>query len=569
VNFSEQDLATLHALKENPPEAAHLRQADIVYWKNLEENIFNCIREKKEIKEILEQDYDCVNFGISPEVLENASSISDCMRGSIKPARYLRILQVSDWIIEIHLKIISGDRGEALKKQKTISQMQIQRLEEEIKNAQRTRKELLLKELGEKAPAEKCVKHTTLLEHADDLRRQILKIKKMSSKGIFIPVADKRKNFEMEQEFTTAMDQASRFVSSVDTSESASTIKKTSGQIDELIAKIFETEDAITRINDEITAVAKRQQTISTAEIEAALRTELDYVKELTRLAAKRLHRENCGFMRPGDSCFTMKDVDDCICRIMDFDPAIMHNQRVALFGLPSILLIPGHGNALYDWKYNRIVVPLMAPGGNFMASVAAGLIEYRLDVDEDKRLLVSYNKLTRHKDVKSVFHLKSELTKDYITWMTSEYKGYKILPKEERKWFEHEIAPNKNEIAVPLEYRPFMLAGEAFTNKCKETESLLSKGLDACAPEVLWTASVLFHLQGNFAQALEALTVLVRKDTQRTIAFYNLGQTCEKLMRKQEAIQFFGEYCKRNPQSWWASAATEHIRRLQTGQAA
>ncbi len=569
MKFSEQDLSTLHGLKENPNDAERMHQAGMLYWKYLEENVLDCIREKKDVKGFLDQDYDCVNFGVSPEVLENAKAVGDGMRAVIKPGRYLRILQVSDWIMEIHTKTISGDRGEALKKEKTIAEMQIRRLEEEILNAQRLRKENVVKELSEKTPADKCIKFTALLEHADDLRRQILKIKKMSSKGIFIPAADKRKNCEMEQEHTTTMEQVSRFVSSANSTESASTIKKGSAQIEELIGRIFETEDAIARITDEMASVAKRQQTISAAEIEAALRAEIDYVKDLTRLSAKRLHRESCGFMRPGDACFTVKDVDDCIGRIMEFDPAVMHNQRVALFGMPSVLVIPGHGNALYDWKYNRIIVPLMAPGGNFMASVASGLIEYRLDVDEDKRLLVSYNKLSRHKDVKSVFHLKGELTKDYITWMTSEYKGYKILPKEERKWFEHEIAPNKNEIAVPLEYRPFMLAGEAYNDKCKEIESLIAAGAEACAPDILWAAGVLFYQQGKFAPAMEAFTVLIRKSPEFVLAYYNLGQTCEKLMRKQEAVQFFGEYCKRNPQSWWAAAATEHIRRIQTGHAA
>jgi tetratricopeptide (TPR) repeat protein len=272
--------------------------------------------------------------------------------------------------------------------------------------------------------------------------------------------------------------------------------------------------------------------------------------------------------MKPGDTYFTMKDIDDSIDRIMEFDPEIVHNQRVALFGLPSVLIVPGNGSALYDWKNNRIIVPLIPPGGNYMASIAAGMIEYRLDVDEDKHLLTSYNKLSRHKDVKSVFHLKAELVKDYIVWMTSEYKGYKTLPKEERKWFEQEIAPKKNEIAVPLEYRPFMLAGEAFNEKCSETESLLAKEPEACPADVLWTASILLYQQGKFNQAMEMLMILIRKDPERSIAYYNLGHTCEKLMRKQEAIQFFGEYCKRNPQSWWAGAAMEHVRRLQTGHA-
>jgi tetratricopeptide (TPR) repeat protein len=569
MNFSEQELFTLHGLKENPNEAAHLHQAGILFWKKLEDQVLSCIREKKNLDEFLTREYDFVNFGISPEVLEQAQSPIDRMRASLKPGRYLKMMQVSDWILEMYSKIISGDRREALQNEIKIAHLQIQRFEEGIKNAQQLRKDILFKKLGEKIPVEKCAKPIDLLEHADNLRRRHLKIKKLSSKGVFIPVADKRKNFELEKEFSANIEQVGHFLLSVDSTESMTAIKRSAGQIEELINKIFDTEDAIVRLTDEMTAVAKKQLTVSPAEIEAALRTELDYVKDLTRLSAKRLHRESCCFMKTGDPCFTMKEIDDCIDRIMEFDPEIVHNQRVALFGLPSVLIVPGYGSALYDWKNNRIIVPLTAPGGNFMASIASGMIEYRMDVDEDKGLLLSYNKLPRHKDVKSVFHLKGELTKDYISWMTSEYKGYKTLPKEERKWFEQEVAPNKNEIAVPLEYRPFMLAGEAFIEKWKKTESLLAQGPEACPADVLWAASILLYLQGKFSQSMEMLLLLIRKDPDRPIAYYNLGHTCEKLMRKSEAIQFFGEYCKRNPQSWWAAAAMEHVRRLQTGHAA
>jgi tetratricopeptide (TPR) repeat protein len=568
MNYSEQALATLHGLKENPKDSATQRNAGTLYWNSIEENVFTHIREKKDIAEFLDTEYDCINFGISPEVLENAQAMSDRMRASNTPGRHLKILLVSDWIKETYLKIISGDRLDALKREQKIALQQIQRFEQEIKTAQQLRKDILATELGKKMPADICARNIDLLDRADDLYRQNIKIKRLSSRGVFIPVDEKRKNCKMQQEHATCVEQIGRFAGSIASPESSSTIKRCADQIEENIVKTLDTEEAIARIKDEMSEVSKKQQDLSPAEIEAAMRKEIDYIKDLTRLSAKRLHRECCCFMKPDDTCLAIKDISDSIDRVMEFDPEIVHNQRVMMFGLPSILIIPGNGSALYDWKNNRIIVLLATPGGNLMASIASGMIEYRLDVDEDKQLLTSYNKLPRNKDVKSVFHLKNELAKDYIVWMTSEYKGYKILPKEERKWFEQEIAPNKNDIAVPLAYRSFMLAGEAYTEKCKEIEALLAKGPDACAPEVLWTASILLYQQGKFNQAMEALLALIDKDQKRPMAYYNLGHTCEKLMRKQEAIKFFGEYCKRNPQSWWAVAATEHIRRIQTGHA-
>ena len=318
----------------------------------------------------------------------------------------------------------------------------------------------------------------------------------------------------------------------------------------------------------EIADVAKKQQTISIAEFSSSMSAEIEYVRDLIRLSANRLHAESCSVLKPADPYFTIKEVADETNGFWNSTRCSFNNSRVQIFGIPLILLIPGTGNALYDWKNNRIVIPLVPPGGNFMASVAYGMIEYRLDVDETKQLLTSYNKLPQQAGVKSIFNLKNELTKDYITWMTSEYRGYKNLARETRKWFEHEIAPNKNEIAAPLELRSFFLASETFNNKCKEIDQLTAQGAEACPDEILWTAGILYYQQGKFERSVEFFKTLAARRPDHAPALYNCAQACMKLMKKQDALDCFTEYCKRNPQSWWAGVAAEHIRRLQTGHA-
>jgi tetratricopeptide (TPR) repeat protein len=151
---------------------------------------------------------------------------------------------------------------------------------------------------------------------------------------------------------------------------------------------------------------------------------------------------------------------------------------------------------------------------------------------------------------------------------MTSEYLGYKNLERETRKWFEHEIAPDKNDIVVPLELRPFYCTVKAFNDKYKEIESCVAKGVEACSQDVLWTGSILYYQRGKFDRAAGFLKALLSGGSGHADALYNLAHACMKLMRKQEAMDFFNEYRKRNPQSWWASVAMEHIRKLQTGHA-
>jgi len=555
-------------LKENPADGALMRDAGVLYWNLLEENVVGCIRDKADMGEFLKGNFDFINFGLSAEVINDSSQISQLInRGApINPA--IKLLLVSDWLVQAYSKTMAGDRKETLEKDVAIATMQMKRLEEEVAAAQQQRREIILKDGAGASIPESLKQIIEEMDGADTLFRHNQKIKKMQAKGVFLPVVEKRKHFERETQFATLTDHVDRFLSSLQPRESATAIRQYTSQAREAVTAIIENEEAISRLGNEIADVAKKQQTISVAELSSSMSTEIEYVRDLVRLSAKRIHVESCGVLKPGDSYFTMKELAECIERILEFDPLLFNNSRVQIFGIPAIVLVPGTGSALYDWKNNRILVPLTPPGGKFMASVAYGMIEYRLDVDETKELLTSYNKLPQHAGVKSIFHLKNELTKDYITWMTSEYSGYKNLARETRKWFEHEIAPNKNEIAVPLQLRSFFFTAESFNKKCKEIEQLLAQGAAACSEDVLWTAGILFYQQGKFERAMEFFKDLFARKSDFAAALYNCAHTCMKLMRKQEAMDCFNAYCKLNPQSWWATVAAEHIRRLQTGHA-
>ena len=559
----------MQRLKAAPSEAALLRDAGILYWNLIEENVLRCIREKSDLGEFFRLEYDFVNFGASSESLDNAAETGQRIRSGCGVQRPIKTYMVSDWLSEVYVKCMAGDRKEALRKEVTLAAMQVWRLERDVVSLQQQRRDSIIKECGGAMAPDVLSRQIEKMETADALFRQNRKIIKNSSKGVFIPATEKRKHFEREKEYTDCCDYVDRFLSSIQTPETLASVKQCAARIRENLIGVIDGEDAIGRLEKEAAEVAKKQQTISAAELSAAMSKEIEYLRELVTLSAKRLRIESCAMFKPGDAYFTVKEAGDCIDRILEFDPRLFNNPRVSLFGIPSILLVPGVGNALYDWKNNRIVLPITAPSGNFMASVAYGMIEYRLDVDESRQLLASYNKLPRHADQKSIFHLKNELTKDYITWMTSEYRGYKNLAGEVRKWFEHEIAPNKNEIAVPLELRPFYLTTETFKKKLEEIESLLAKGVGDCPMDALWTGSILYYQHGKIERAMELLKALLAKNKDHVAALYNVGHACMKLMRKQEAVDFFSEYCKRNPQSWWATVAMEHIRRLQTGYAA
>jgi hypothetical protein len=572
MKFNEQAIELLKNLRENPLDPGFARDAGILYWNLLEERIEACIREKTDLPSILAANCDLINYGMTSQVLGKIPCVASVQPLDAGADPEIRIFTMTEWLSDAYSRIMAGDKKDALEKEIKQTEVYIKRLENEIGAVLRRRTDEIVAALCKTgAPADLSAQiqaNLDKMEQADKLFRNNAKTKKTISKGAFLSVKERRSYCDQEKDHAALVEHIEKFLSSLEARETIAVVKHYTVQINENCGKIIDCEEAVAKKRRDISELAKKQMEISPLEVAAEFRKELEYIRDLVKLSAKRLHGESCSILRPGDKYFSTGELRSCLDRMIEFDPAIFNNSRVSIFGIPSVLIVPGAGNAVYDWKNNVILVPLVPPAAGFIASIAFGMIEYRLDVDEDKQLLASYNKLPQHKDVKSIFSLKNELTKDYITWMTSEYKGYKVLPKEIRAWFEREIAPNKNEIAVPLELRPFLLAGEAFTDRCKTVEANSKQDLSASSENALWQGGILNYQQGKFDKSLDLFKAALSKNPGHIRALFNAAQTCMKLMRKQEAVDFFSEYYKRNPQSWWAGVAMEQIRRLQTGHA-
>jgi tetratricopeptide (TPR) repeat protein len=568
MRLTDQSRAALEGLKQSTPDSASSRELGSVYWTALSQGIAECVHAKSDLSAFLSSERDFVDFGLVPEVVGNCADIRNRILEAPSSPPYCTILCFSEWLSQVCAKILQGDKRELLEKEIAVHYHQIERLESETCDLQRQRREGIVQELEKTTPSFKPADariHLDNLDQLDALLRQNLKFKKAVSKGMFFSVPEKRAYCERENAITSLRSKADDVLNTVPPKE-RTVIKGYSTQISDNLGRIIDYEDSVEKMKRECAELVKKKEAISPVEIEAGILKEIDYLRDLLKLAAKRLHLESCPFARESDKSLTLRELASCLDRILEFDPRIFHNDRVAIFGKPSVLLVPGNGNSLYDWKNNVIIVPTVPPSGNRMASVACGAIEYRLDTDEDKNLLTSYNQLPQHESVKSIFHLRTELTKDYIAWMTSEYKGYKNLSREARKWFEHEIAPGKNDIYIPPQLQPFVISTEEFATILDGCEARLAGGTTFASEEDLWTASILNYQRGKFERSVELLKALVAKNPSNQKALYNLGFICMKLMHKQDAIRSFQEYAKLNPQSWWTGVVMDNIRRLQAG---
>lgn len=562
MHLNETAIQAIKEYLDAPQESRTVTRLGSIYWPSLIDSLTDLIVSSGDTASFLNSEYEFINFGMTKEFFDNFQEIRAAIDNSPSTYPHISIRFLTGWISDIMTRIYRGDKKELIEKDIKKLGLEKRRINAEIKSLQEARKESLMRELADGADKQ-LVAQVENLVTTDALNLQNLQTKKAIARGQFISAEERRDFANRTTRHQKEQAKNDSLVSKVKSPDGKKTLRSLAGQINELMEKSISCEEQIQTKQKDLTAIENVTEALSPLEVESRIRTELEYLRDMTKLCARRLHTEACSILKTGDRFFTLEKVHACFDLILEFDPNLLNNDRVQIFGKPGALIVPGNGNTMYDWKNNQFIIPLVPPNGDFMGSIASGIIEYRLDVDDDKKLLTSYQKLPDHKDTKSIVVLRSSLTKDYIKWMTSEYNGFKVLSKDVRAWFEHEIAPRKNEIYCPPQYQLFMLSPEEFKNLLESIEQKIAQNSGAIAKEDLWIASVLAYQQGKFNAAIEYIEQLHRLNPDHVFAYFNLGIMCMKVMKKQESIQAFQEFTKRNHRTWWTSVAAEHLRRL------
>ena len=563
MNLSDTLKKAIEEFRAASEKDQNTSRIDSAYWAFIADSFAECVRYKKDLHTVITDMKDLIDFGICPEMLENGEVIKATISPSVAPSEHLKVTVLSTFIEERLNTILQESSRERIEKEIAIAERERSRQEKEMLTLQETRKELLFSAFN---ASPKTGSIAEQMEKVDELQFSSLTMKKSVVKGAFVAVEQKREHFTREKTIAEMQGKIDRFLSS-DPNQKANVeqIRQQCADINAAIEKVIDQNAAITKLHEEIDRIEREQRAISGLELENRIRLEIDYLKDLVRLSARRLHTASCPLLRKDDTYFTFDELAKCLDRVLEFDPRVFQNERTVHFGKPSILLIPGNGNALYDWKNNQIMVPLVPYQKNFMASIASGIIEYRFDTDEEKKLLNSFNILPENKTIKSVVQLKSKLIKEYTIWMTSEYTGFRVLSTLSKKWFEREIAPGRNDIYTPFAFQPFELPSAQFQKLLEKTEGEVKDRQNAPI-ESLWSGSILEYQRGNFEKAYELLNELVKRDPAREFAWYNYGHTAMKAMRKKEAIEAFNQFIKMRSQSWWTSVAYDQVRQLQVG---
>jgi hypothetical protein len=563
MKFDESTLKIINQFRKDMTDSEIANKLGTVYWHTLLKNIKELIANNENIELFCRNEYDFINIGIIDSLFDNAKEVRYQLNKNTFSFNYLKVQVVTEWLNSIIDKIKGVVEADAISQSVKQISLQQKKIDKEISSIQEARKKLLIKEFTHNSD-KIILSQIQELTHTDQRQLVYLQKKNIMAEGPVYSVEDRRLLAQQTKNIEKDLSKREMLYNQIKTPECKTLIRKYNTSINELFAKKVTLEKDTIKKEKELSEIKNTQSSLSAGELEERIISECKYLRDLIKLSANRLHIENCSILLSNKKFFTREKLYNCLERILEFDPKIFKNRKVEIHGRPGVLLVPGNGNGIYDWKNNNLVIPMFPVSGDFMVSVANSMIEYRLDVDEDKYILNSYQKLTENKNVKSHIALRSNLTKDYIKWMNSEYQGYKVLSKESRIWFEHEIAPNKNDIFCPPQYRPFETSPEKFRILLGTVEKRLAKKETKASKDDLFLAGILHFQQGKFMESLEYTERLVKEYPDFTFGFFNLGIICMKTHHKQNGIQSFREFIDKKSQSWWASVARDHLRRLE-----
>ncbi|MFP4164648.1 MAG: hypothetical protein ACLFQB_12285 [Chitinispirillaceae bacterium] len=559
MHFNDQFSSSLRKLEIDPLDKQATSELSAGFWFWLSETLGILIREKNNISEFFKKNNELINYGIhgvlvDPNHTSNAICDSDLNKSPVK------VVTVTEWITDLLLKIRQGNQKNHLQKEIKLLEIQHRKLESEVANLQNKRRERIENAQDAHIPD----KLNEKLVSMDNLQLEILRAKLAIQKGMFLSVQQRREHHDREKQFEKDHKTLDTVLSSIADKEIVSCIKKCSPVIKNLYLRMLESQDSTKQLNEDIGSIQNRTSEIPVLEIENELKREIDNLRNIVKSSSRREGLEGFPLIRSGDKVFSFKNLINCLNQIMEFDPHLFRNSRVPLFGKPYILIVPGRGTAVYDWKNNCIILPLVAPAGNYMSSLARGMIEYRLEVDEDRMLLNSFCQIPDLKNIRSFAQQKKKLIKDYIIWMTSEFKGYRILSKPVKDWFEREIAPSQNDIWTPFEYQWYSINSAEFKQKLAELAAKIEEP-SLSSVEDLWGASILYYQKGEYDTSANLLEALVQKEATYLMAWYNLGFVSLKNGNYARAKHALGIFCSMNPQSWWTRIAQSQLRKLES----
>lgn len=181
-------------------------------------------------------------------------------------------------------------------------------------------------------------------------------------------------------------------------------------------------------------------------ELRLVMKESMKTRKMFMEMSAKRSHLDVSPLfsLSGGKDLLSFTAISKGIEHLLQADPGILGLSRIRIHGCPRVVIVPGKGNGVYNWEEHALQFPLV-PADTPEKSVAQAMALFRWDADDDRDLKDTYANLKGNKG-KSIMALQESFSKEYLLWVTKEIRGYRVLEKEQYKWFKWKIAGSEEE---------------------------------------------------------------------------------------------------------------------------
>lgn len=396
----------------------------------------------------------------------------------------------------------------------------------------------------------------SLLAEIDAELERYLRLERKTNTGQLKDPALRREYVETKIRMVQRVDQRDRLVGAL---SGGAKILDLNRRIAAVYGDLFAAEEDRTANREAIEVFQEEVRSCSPRQARAELVEELKSIRLFAKMGAQRAGAQPRTMPTGGvgdAGLATPSRVAVALEHIVAFDPYLWDNQQTRREGKPTILLVPGTGNGIYDWNRNRIILPTV-PHRSLEESLAYALATYRDDVDSqtsDRAALKSYASLKVNSGIRSTMKMKDLMARDYIAWMTKESQGMSGLAAENRQWIEERIAPRPEE---PIPSRTLVELSAAdrrrLVRRLGDREDL--------EPDEFYHRGALRFSDEDYAAAAADFEKALAARPDWPAALYSLGVSLKRAGRASWRDRMT-EFLRTAPQSWWSKKAQRMLAR-------
>lgn len=441
-------MAILDAFRKSPDDRDNLAKLNALYWDLIIGTVLKKLPYVKENQlQFEDKDLEVVNFGmIDAQFLpENTNVINQIEEDKTFDAGEdfpIQFIYLSNMLQDVYKDAFGFNKSLKLEEERKQTYNLVSACQERIKVLVKGRADMAASFPGGQGAAQ-------LIQKYDGLVRNMAALERKMKAGRSISNEERAKIVQAKNIKNQMFTQIQNFLTALKGRVSDDQLGQFRNWGEELEKKVLEDlalQELAAKKDEIVKQHSDWMKAITTKTRETTYKNEMIRIKKFVQMMAKKAQIDPTAVLVNVRDIATRTRVKKAIDLFLrdDVDPEIFDPKqaRIKQLGIPKLLLVPGSGNAVYDWEKHIFMVPLIPPR-SLEESIANAFVEFHWDMDDDKSLRESYGQLKIYSKL-SITKLKAQLCKDYIVWATQESKGWKKLDKEVRPWFQVKIGKQK-----------------------------------------------------------------------------------------------------------------------------